>query len=216
MKSLLNKEIRLTMHPTAIIFMALSAMLIIPNYPYYVTFFYTGLAVFFTCLNGRENRDVFYTMTLPVRKKDVVKARFIFVILLQMAQIIIAIPFALLRQSFTRILPNQVGMEANIAFFGLSFILLGIFNVSFFNSYYKDVNKVGKSFGVSSVIVFLYITVAEVCDHAIPVFRDKLDTFDNVYVSEKLIVLAIGIVVYCLLTYLSYRKSVRTFETLDL
>lgn len=47
MKKLLRKEVLLSMHPTAIIFLALSMMLIIPNYPYYVIFFYTGLAIFF-------------------------------------------------------------------------------------------------------------------------------------------------------------------------
>lgn len=216
MKSLLNKEIRLTMHPTAILFLALSALVIIPNYPYYVTFFYTGLAVFFTCLNGRENKDVFFTMLLPVRKKDVVRARFTFVVLLQLAQVLVTVPFAMLRQSFTRVAPNQVGMEANIAFFGLSLILMGIFNISFFNAYYKDVQKVGKSFAISSTLVFLYIMVAEACAHAVPFFRDKLDTFDNVYVREKLAVLAVGVVIYAGLTLLAYKKSLKTFEALDL
>ena len=48
MLRLLQKEIRLAMHPTVPIFLLLSAMLLIPNYPYYVAFFYTGLGVFFT------------------------------------------------------------------------------------------------------------------------------------------------------------------------
>ena len=58
MKNLLRKELVLALHPTAPLFLALSAMLLIPNYPYLVAFFYTGLGVFFTCLNGRENDDV--------------------------------------------------------------------------------------------------------------------------------------------------------------
>ena len=47
MKNLLLKEYRLAMHPTVLIFLALSAMLLIPSYPYYVVFFYTALGVFF-------------------------------------------------------------------------------------------------------------------------------------------------------------------------
>ena len=43
MKHLLYKEWRLAMHPTALLFLPLSAMLLIPNYPYYVIFFYTSL-----------------------------------------------------------------------------------------------------------------------------------------------------------------------------
>lgn len=215
MMKLFLKEIRLTMHPTAIIFIALSLMLIIPNYPYYLIFFYTGLAAFFTCLNGRENNDVFYTMLLPVKKRDIVTARFLLITILELLQAIIAVPFAVLRQSFN--LPgNQVGMDANIAFFGLSFIMMGIFNFIFFTSYYKDVSKVGKSFILGSAAVFIYMAIMETLTHIIPFMRDKLDTPDTQYVKEKLTVLIIGIAIYAVLTFSAYVKSVKSFEKLDI
>ena len=43
MKNLLMKELRLALHPAAVMFLALSAMLLIPNYPMYVILFYTSL-----------------------------------------------------------------------------------------------------------------------------------------------------------------------------
>ncbi|MFL0249775.1 ABC-2 transporter permease [Clostridium neuense] len=215
MIKLLRKELLLCMHPTAPIFLILSMMLIIPNYPYYVVFFYTGLAVFFTCLNGRENNDVFYTMTLPIAKKYIVKSRFVFVVLLELLQMLVAVPFAIIRQLMP--LPgNQVGMDANIALFGLSFIMFALFNYIFFGIYYKNVDKVGKAFGLSSIAVFIYIAVAETCAHVIPFVRDYLDTKDPKYITYKLIVLAVGIVIYALITYSTYKKSVRSFEVLDL
>lgn len=215
MKNLLKKEIFLSMHPTAVIFLSFSLMLIIPNYPYYVTFFYTSLAIFFTCLNGRENNDVFYSLTLPITKKSIVTSRFAFVILLELAQLIIAVPFAIIRQSMP--LPgNQVGMDANIALFGLSFILFGLFNYIFFVTYYKNVNTVGKAFLKGSTAIFAYIIVAEACTHVIPFVRDYLDTKDPQYLNYKLIVLIIGIIIYTLLTFMSYKKSVRSFDALDL
>jgi uncharacterized protein with PQ loop repeat len=215
MKNLLRKELLLSMHPTASIFLILSMMLIIPNYPYYVVFFYTGMAVFFTCLTGRENNDVFYSLTLPIAKKDIVKARFAFVILLQLAQMVIAIPFAIIRQSMS--LPgNQVGMDANITLFGLSLIMIGLFNYIFFGIYYKNVNKVGTAFVWSSIAVFVYMAIAEVCAHAVPFARDYLDTKDPQYLAYKLIVLIVGAIIYVLLTYVIYRKSVKSFEALDL
>ncbi|WP_446898769.1 ABC-2 transporter permease [Clostridium sp. LBM24168] len=215
MKNLLRKEIFLSMHPTAPIFLILSMMLIIPNYPYYIVFSYTGLAVFFTCLNGRENNDVFYTLTLPIAKKDIVKSRFTFVILLQLAQIIIAIPFAIIRQNLP--LPgNQVGMDANIALFGLSLVMFGLFNYIFFKIYYKNVDKVGTAFIWSSVAVFVYIVIAEACTHTIPFVENYLDTKDPQYLIYKLTILAIGTIVYAFLTYVVYRKAVKSFEALDL
>lgn len=216
MSKLLYKEFRLAMHPTAYIFLSFSLMLLIPNYPYYVTFFYTGLAVFFTCLGGRENHDIFYTLSLPVPKRAVVKARFASVMLIELAQLLLAIPFAILRQLMPGIPGNQVGMDANIVFFGLSLILLGIFNLIFFTKYYKNTDKVGSAFGVSSITVFIYIMIAEALTHVVPFFRDRLDTKDTEFITEKLLVLACGIIIYLVLTLISYRKSVESFEKLDL
>lgn len=215
MRHLLVKEFKLAAHPTAWLFIPLSLMMLIPNYPYYVIFFYTGLGVFFTCLMGRENRDIPYTLSLPVPKRDIVKARYAMVVLLQLLQVISAIPFALLRQSFD--MPgNGVGMDANIAFFGLNFIMLGLFNLVFFGIYYKNVDKVGVAFVTSSIVVFFYMIVAEACTHAVPFFKTYLDTKDTEYLSYKLIVLTAGILIYAVLTLLSMRRSIKTFEALDL
>jgi hypothetical protein len=214
-KNLLIKEFRLAMHPTAVIFLSLSTMLVIPNYPYYITFFYTGLAVFFTCLGGRENGDVAYSAALPVRKADIVRARYAFVVLLELAQVLTAIPFALLRRSLP--LPgNLVGMDANIAFFGLALVMLGLFNLAFFAVYYRDVNKVGAAFAASSAVVALYMIVAETSVHVIPFVRDVLDTRDPEHLGAKLAVLGLGMVSFAALTFGSYRRSAASFEALDL
>ena len=87
MKNLLYKELKLALQAPAVLFLALSAMLLIPNYPYYVTFFYSTLGIFFCCQLGRENKDIFFTLCLPVRKRDVVSARFLLAVLLEAAQI---------------------------------------------------------------------------------------------------------------------------------
>ena len=94
MKNLMRKELVLAMHPASVLFLLLSAMLLIPNYPYYVMCFYTCLGTFFICLTGRENRDIEFTALLPVRKTDLVRARVFTVMLMQLAQLVIAVPFA--------------------------------------------------------------------------------------------------------------------------
>lgn len=215
MKNMLYKEFKLAMHPTSIIFLSLSAMMLIPNYPYYMTFFYTTLAIFFTCLSGRENHDIFYAMTLPIRKRDIVKSRFLFVIILQLAQIITAIPFAMIRRTFS--LPgNLVGMDANVAFFGLSFLMLGLFNLVFFTKYYKDTDKVGTSFLLGTIVITIFMIIAEASVHVVPFIKNYLDTKDPEFLAYKVVVLAAGIVLYIVLTLISYQRSVRSFEALDL
>ena len=212
---LLKKELRLALHPTSIIFLFLSAMVLIPNYPYYVIFFYTGLAVFFICLNGRENHDITYSLLLPIRKADVVKARFLLVSLLECLQIVIAIPFIIIKQQLP-ISQNVVGMDANMAFLGMGLLMLGIFNLIFFSIYYKNPNKVGKSFLFSCIGMGVYMIVAESLTHMVPVFRDCLDTMGAVYIGYKLVVLVIGAAGYAALTLAACKRAQYFFEKIDL
>ena len=74
LSKLLYKEFKLALHPAAVLFLLLSSMMLIPNYPMYVLFFYNTLGIFFICLSGRENHDFAYSLSLPesdrVRMRD--------------------------------------------------------------------------------------------------------------------------------------------------
>lgn len=215
MKKLLIKDFRLAIHPTVFLFWLLSAMLLIPNYPYYVVMYYSSLSLFFVCLSGRENHDIEYSLMLPVRKRDLVRARICFAVIVQAVQLVIAVPFAALRQSMP-LGGNQVGMDANIAFFGLALLLLGIFNLQFFTGYYRAPEKVGRTFAVSSTLFFIAIAALETLAHILPFFRGRLDTPDPLFLPEKIIVLVVGFASYILLTVLACRISERRFDTLDI
>lgn len=214
MKDLMRKELRLAMHPASVMFIALSAMLIIPNYPYYVTYFYTSLGIFFICLSGRENHDIFYSMTLPVSRREIVAARMTTALLLEAVQTLAAIPFALLR---CRLIPegNLVGIDANPAFFGSAFVMLGIFNLVFFTGYYKNPDKVGKCFALAATAEGVYLCAAETLVHIIPFARDVLDTPTG-NLMPKLAALFIGIAVFAALFFITKRVAERRFERVDL
>lgn len=215
MFNLLKKEFRLAMHPTVPIMLLLSAMVLIPNYPYSVIFFYVNLSVFFTCLSGRENGDIIYTMTLPLAKSDIVKGRMAFTLLVQLAVLILMIPLTLLRGQIMS-QPNAAGMEANIALLGEGLLFFAIFNLVFFTGYYKDVKRVGISFVKASVLFFLLVALEVVSVYAIPFVRDCLDTPDPQFMTQKLIFLGLCALASLLLNMLAYRISVRRFEKLDL
>ena len=84
MRALQYKEWKLAMSPVPFFFLALSGLLLIPNYPYYVTFFYNGLGIFMLMQSLRENRDTAYLMLLPVTKAEMVRARFRTVVQLEL------------------------------------------------------------------------------------------------------------------------------------
>ena len=58
MKLLIKKEWKLTVTPVPLLFLLLSGLVLVPSYPYYVTFFYNALGIFLMLQAARENRDV--------------------------------------------------------------------------------------------------------------------------------------------------------------
>ncbi len=215
MKNLIMKELRLAMQPPALLFLALSALILIPSYPGYIVFFYTCLGIFFICMLGRENKDIYYTMLLPVPKRSVVGARFFTVVLLELAQLAIAAPFAAIRGEVAGEIP-LMGMDANAAFFGFSFVMFGIFNLVFLTGYYKDTNKVGVPFLWGCVATGVFIVAAEAAAYAVPFVRDTLNVNTPENLAAQLATLAVGVAAYALLTLAAYKKSVKSFELLDL
>lgn len=214
MTKLVAKDFRLALHPTNILFLFLAAMVFIPNYPYYVAVFFCTLGIQFLCLSGRENQDITYTLLLPIRKGDAVRARMLTAVTLELSQLVLMVPCMLIKDRLG--FPgNQAGMEVNLAFFGISLFLLGIFNWIFFTVYYRDTAKVGTAFIKAAVPFWLLLLTAEGMTFAIPFFRDRLDTRGGAYLPEKLAVLALGMLVFAGLTLLACRESIRSFEKLD-
>lgn len=132
-----SKDLRLAAHPMMYVFALFGAMLIIPNYPYTVVFFYGLLGIFFTFLNGRENKDVYYCAVLPVTKRDQVRARAWLVVAVELAELVIAVPFAFLSAHINPNGTNLAGIDANVALFGSVLLIYGVFNVVFLPVFYK-------------------------------------------------------------------------------
>lgn len=214
MKALLMKEWRLAMHPTNLVFLAFGAMLLIPNYPYGVIFFYTALGIFFLCLTARENRDMAYAMVLPVSKRDMVRARVCFCVGLQLLQIMLCVPFILIRE-YGMPGPNLVGMDANWAFLGMGFVMLGVLNGVYFPAYYGAPEKVGTAFLKGATAMTAVMLIIETLVHVMPLFRDVLDG-EKGYGGPGVCALAAGGMLYALLTVAGCRIACVRFEKLDL
>lgn len=217
MKNLLYKEFRLAIHPSVYLFFLLSALLLVPSYPYYVSFFYLMLGVFLTFKTNRAENDIFYSALLPVRKGDVVRARILAVAILELVNLLIAVPFAILSVKINPAGGNNAGIEPNVAFFGLSFLMYGGFNFIFFPIFYKTGRSEGKAFLWSGVFTLLYIAVAESLAQYIPSpVSAYLDTAEKAAQLRQLPVLLGGIVLWAVLTLLSAKRSAEQFEKVDL
>ena len=215
MKELLRKEFVLAMHPSTIIFIMFVPLVTIPDYIYLVVFFYTTLAVFMTCIQGRENNDIVYSVSLPVAKKDIVLARYIFTIIIEMLTLAVCVPFMIISQQAN---PegNAAGLDANITLAASALLLFALFNLVFYAMYYKNVKKIGIAFFMASIVILLYIIVITIAVFTVPFFRDVLDTPDDMHLTEKLTTLAVCGIIYAAVTFLSYKTSVKNFEKQDI
>ena len=212
MKKLIYKELRLTVHPTMWLFLLLTAMLLIPSYPYYVAFFYMCLAAYFTFLSAREERDVYFTAMLPVTKADMVKARVLVLCLFELLALLVSLPFALLSLRLNH--GNAAGIDINFAFYGLVFLMFGGFHLCFLPCYYKTGHKLGWPLVWGGSFIFGYIFVAEAVAQYIPSpLGAWLDAPAN---PTQLPLLFAGGLLYAVLTWLACRLSIKRCERVDL
>ena len=182
------KQLRLVCQPMTLVFCLFGAMLLIPAYPYTVMWFYVMLGLFFSFLNGREQKDVYYSALLPIRKRDTVKANCLFVGLIELLALLIAIPFALLRAKLG-IGDNPVGLL----------------------SFYRTAYKVGVSFVKACIVMAVAAFIMEAAVHF-----PALSRFNGYDLACQLPLLAAGLVIWCGSWPLIFRGAAARYEKVDL
>ncbi len=213
MRNLIKKELSLCLHPAAVLFIFLGAFVCIPNYPYEVMFFFNGLGVFFICLTARENGDLAFSCTLPVKKEKIAYARIALCVGLQLCQLAFAgVCTALKCNLFPQ--ANYAGMDANLALFGLGFLMLGIFNAVYFPLYFANPNAVGKPFVICSVLEFFVVLLDIVLCYALPVYG-QLDVVGLQNLGAQLVFFAVGFLLYLGGTAFSFFRSGKNFAKFD-
>jgi hypothetical protein len=153
-------------------------------------------------------------MLLPIRKRDMVRGRVLLFCFFELVQIIVAIPVAFLRYAVNPA-PNVAGIEVNPALFGSVLVMYGLFNLVFLSLHYKTAYKLGVPFGVAGGVVLVYIFVAEIPIHAVPVVKETFDVVGQ-HVGAQLAVAGVGAVIFAALSYLAYRIAAARFERVDL
>ena len=91
-------------------------MYFIPSYPNYVGPFYITLAIMMTFALNQSSHDILYTVLLPVRKIDTVKARFLYCGLLEILALVFA-AIALAVRNALGFPGNQAGINLTFAYF---------------------------------------------------------------------------------------------------
>ena len=214
MKALLYKQFRLVCHPMTLIFCLFGIMVLIPNYPYTVIFFYVMLGLFFTFLNIREQKDIYYSALLPVPKRDTVKAGCAFVVIIEVLSLVVLLPCSLLAAHLQPGKDNLVGLDPNLALLAAGFLLYAVFNGVFLPSFYANGYKVGIAFINAVIPTTLAMGVLEALPHFPALtWLDDLDAATQVRLLPALIA---SVLIYAGGMALTFRASARRYEKVDL
>lgn len=214
MKTLLYKQLRLVCHPMTPVFCLFGVMILIPNYPYSVTFFYVTLGLFFTFLNMREQKDIYYSAILPIRKRDTVKAALLFAVLVEVLSVVITALFCVLSAQLQPDKDNAVGMDGNLMLLGAGFLIYGVFNLVFFTVLYRSGYKVGVAYVKANIAMWPTMLAAEAVVH-FPGLA-WLNRVDAQAELRQLPIFLGGVVLFAALTLVAYRRSAALYEKVDL
>ena len=232
--NLLKKEIFLGNSIQTLIWIICSfGMFFIPSYPLYVGPFYITLGIMLTFALNQSSHDILYTVLLPVKKIDVVKARFLYCLFLEVLCFAGALIALCIRKAVSYP-DNTAGINPTMAYFGLQMILLATFNLLFLSNVYKDPIKPGLRFFLASVVYFLMYAV---CEIPVWIYKSTKLQLESGTISElpkiakvgelltnsgmlffmpQLIILLCGLVIFILSWYVSFRKASKIFEKYDL
>ena len=226
MKALIYKELKLAMHPICYVFIVLFPfMILIPSYPLGIGFIYvlTCYPILFLGANkGQQSNDLLYSTLLPVRNKDIVMARILTVIFMQIAFILVMTAL----YPVARIINNAVaqsaekpseymipglGLDSYVLLVAIALIGYAIADIIFFPIYYKH----GKSIVMSTLFTILgFVVYIGIFTIGLP-FIPGLDFLNNLHLGIQFAVLGAAILISFLLHFVVYKISSKRLEKVD-
>lgn len=216
MKALIYKEFHTLLKPYLYLFMFAPILLLIPSYPYFVAFAFMIQAVFLYFNEARLSNDFVFTSILPVSKKRIVFSKHFSVYYLQVLNLIIAIPLAILSSFVVNTQGNLVGLDANMTLFGFILIDYAAFNLTVLPSVFKNRSKIGTAFVKGIIVIIPLHLFFEILTACVAPLSNALDGVLGETAIFRAAVLAGGIIVYVLSGFISYRLSCRVFEKVDI
>lgn len=223
MKALLYKEFTLAMHPLCYVFIALfPLMILIPNYPLAIGFIYVLTCypiVFLGANKGQQSNDLLYSVLMPVRKKDIVLARIILVLVMQAAFILLTTALYPLARIISANIPDQkdVGLNLNgyVSLISIAIIGYALADLIFFPIYYKA----GKSIVASTLFTILgfvfYLLIFTLVLPMIPGLSGYKTFLCDSGLGVQFVLLGGALALTAIIHFLVYKISSKELEQVD-
>ena len=241
MKELLLKDIRFYILniPVLILFCIACFFAQFWQYP---TWFLFILIEYLIMQKMNDNNDIEYSLTLPVSKKQIVKSRLIFILIIEIVFILASasgIYKILDVQNYMRIKLNEENEplpyficsiplgSPNFSFYSLWLLALAIYHSTLFSLYYKS-NSKPVVFHIIFLVAFIlvcfslcplytilyYLSIDSTFDFIIPPYLFTLAKNDRQSLLMQLPVFAGAVVLYGLSWLLTYRICLKNYTSL--
>ena len=217
MNALLKKEMRLSALLLTYLFIGFAFMTMLPGYPILCGVFFINLGIFQSFQSAREANDIVFSALLPVAKRDVVRGKYLFSVMIEMCGFALMAVLTLVRMtalSDAAVYRQNPLMNANPFCLGCALVIFGAFNLIFLGGFFRTAYSLGKPFITYIIVNFLLIGIAE-ASHHFP-GMEALNAFGFDHIGLQLAALLAGAILYILLTVMSYNKACENFERIDL
>ena len=227
MKALLYKELKLAMHPMCYLFIVMFPfMILIPSYPLFVGFIYVLVCypvLFLGANKGQQSNDLLYSVLLPIRKRDIVLARMMTVILMQFTFIAIVsclYPLALAlnnaaREASPDLTDIGLGLSGYVSVVAIAIVSYALADIIYFPIYYKK----GKSIVLSTLLMIfvtsIFLTVFTIIIPYIPGCEGYKTLLCDSGVGIQFAFLGGALVIYALIHVIAYKISAKRLELVD-
>ena len=233
MKALIYKEFKLAMHPICYVFVALFPfMILIPSYPIAIGFIYilSCYPILFLGANkGQQSNDMLYSTLLPVRKKDIVLARIITVVVMQLSFILIMTALYPLSLQINKMMIESIeaareageqvsdivvpglGLNSYVLVIAIAIIGYALADLIYFPIYYKKGKSIVMStlFTIIGFVIFIMGTTV-----GLP-FIPGLGFLNEMHIGIQFIVLGVAIIISFGLHLVVYNIASKRLEKVD-
>ena len=228
MKALLYKEFKLAMHPICYVFVFMFPfMVLIPSYPLAIGFIYilSCYPILFLGANkGQQSNDLLYSTLLPIRKKDIVKARIITVSIMQFTYVLMLaalFPLAwIINQTINvdaveLIQAPGIPLEGYVSILAIGIIGLSIADIIFFPIYYKNGRSIVKSTLFTILGFVAYLAIFTIASPYIPGCEGYVNFLANPNIGIQFAILGGALVLYVIIHIFVYKLSFKRLENVD-
>ncbi|WP_314588180.1 ABC-2 transporter permease [Paenibacillus terrigena] len=217
MYNLVMKDLKLGVNPWFFALpLLMGALMLVPGWLYFlVPLYFCWITIPNMFAGFRTQNDLMFTTMMPVTKKDIVKARVTVIVILELLHLVLAMIYGMIT---IRLYPNLTYyfFAPHMGFWGLCFVMLGIFNVIFISMYYKTAYKYGGATSASIAAAMLFAGIAQWIGVQNSFISDTFNGSGADNTALQLSILIAGIVIFIAFTMIAYRIAVQRFLKVEI